>query len=112
MKKYFIHKMCQNNRKPTGASSVDDMTAKCQSLYHLICTSEEADDRGGDEQSDEDSIPNTRDVHLYDKDVSSISNIDEERQEWPIPYSQKFQGNLSVEEEWNSQTVSRNSVRS
>jgi hypothetical protein len=32
------------------------MTAKCQALYRLICTSEEAEDIGGEEESYDDEF--------------------------------------------------------
>jgi hypothetical protein len=49
MKRFFIHKMCNNNRKPTGSSGIDDFTQRCQTLYRNIIKDEEAENLGDDD---------------------------------------------------------------
>ena len=52
--KFFVTKMCNSMRKPTGSSGVDDMTAKCQSLHRFLYQIEEADSFG--DEMDEDDV--------------------------------------------------------
>ena len=53
IKKFFVAKMCNSMRKPTGSSGIDDMTAKCQSLQRSLYQIEEGD-TFGDEMDEED----------------------------------------------------------
>jgi hypothetical protein len=55
VKRYFVQKCCNNNKKPTGQSAPDPFTEKCQALWRSILASEDASDMGdsGDEEEDE-----------------------------------------------------------
>jgi hypothetical protein len=55
VKRYFVQKCCNNNKKPTGQSAPDPFTDKCQTLWRSILSSEEASDMEvSDEEDDED----------------------------------------------------------
>jgi hypothetical protein len=49
LKKFFVQKMCNNNRKPTGDSGTDSITLKSQELYLKLLRSEESDNIEDDE---------------------------------------------------------------
>jgi len=53
VKRYFVQKCCNNNKKPTGQSAPDPFTEKCQNLWRSILASEDASDMG-DSDSEED----------------------------------------------------------
>ena len=46
VKRYFVQKCCNNNKKPTGQSAPDPFTEKCQQLWRSILESEDASDMG------------------------------------------------------------------
>jgi cobalamin biosynthesis protein CobT len=60
IKKFFVQKMCNNMRKPTGSSGIDDFTAKCQSLNRNLYQIEEGEAFG--DENDED--PDFQDDHI------------------------------------------------
>ena len=53
IKKFFVTKMCNSMRKPTGSSGIDDMTAKSQSLQRSLHQIEEGDTFGDEMEKDE-----------------------------------------------------------
>ena len=50
---FFIQKMYNSMRKPTGSSSIDDFTAKCQALNQSLYALEEGDTIGNSDDEDE-----------------------------------------------------------
>ena len=58
IKRYFVQKCCNNNKKPTGELAPDPFTAKCQTLWRSILANEEASD-----MEDSDSEMDHEDVH-------------------------------------------------
>jgi hypothetical protein len=52
IKKFFIQKMCNNLRKPTGSSGVDDITAQSQAIFREMLDEEEACDEGDNDNED------------------------------------------------------------
>ena len=52
-KKFFIQKMCNSMRKPTGTSGIDDFTAKCQALNRSLYALEEGDTFGDSDDEDQ-----------------------------------------------------------
>ena len=47
IKKYFITKLCNNNKKPTGKSTPDKFVSEAQKIYSRILENESADNYGG-----------------------------------------------------------------
>jgi hypothetical protein len=81
IKRFFITKMCNNQKKPTGATGIDDMTAQSQSLYREMTDEQEAYDEG-DESSDQEALfdqQETEEVGASEfcEDQSSSSSEDE-----------------------------------
>ena len=72
IKKFFVTKMCNSMRKPTGSSGIDDMTAKSQSLQRSLHQIEEGDTFGDeledDEVFEEGSEPSVSDSDSDDSD--------------------------------------------
>jgi hypothetical protein len=46
IKKFFMAKMCNGNKKPTGSSGTDDFTVKCQALARELYRREEGETFG------------------------------------------------------------------
>jgi len=53
IKMFFVHKMCNNMRNPTGSSGSDDVTAKWQTLNRSLHQIEEGDTFGDSDFEDE-----------------------------------------------------------
>ena len=71
-KKFFIQKMCNSMRKPTGSSGIDDFTAKCQALNRSLYALEEGDTFGDSDDEDE-VMENTQ---ISNDDSSSDDDLD------------------------------------
>ena len=83
LKKHFFHKMCNQMKKPTGSSGVDDFTAKCQSLHRSLFSMEEGTTFGDDSDEEDqfnhlggdvsDDSSDTTEMEIFDATQSSKS---------------------------------------
>jgi len=71
IKKFFVTKMCNSMRKPTGSSGIDDMTAKSQSLQRPLHQIEIGDTFGDEMEEGEVS-----------EEVSEASVSDSDSEDW------------------------------
>ena len=97
VKRYFVQKCCNNNKKPTGQSAPDPFTEKCQNLWRSILASEDASDMG-DSDSDEDFHDATVALGQFTQTQTQIDD------------SQDPEYRPSLEEELSSSSDSEESV--
>jgi hypothetical protein len=73
VKRYFVQKCCNNNKKPTGQSAPDPFTEKCQQLWRSILESEDASDMG---ESDGD-VQDSQDLdHIIGQETQLTTQVD------------------------------------
>ena len=77
IKRFWVQKMCNSMRKPTGSSGVDDITAKCQHLNRTFHQIEEGD-TFGDSDSELEAYPEA--ANSSDSD-STVEDPDEDHME-------------------------------
>jgi hypothetical protein len=83
VKRYFIDKLCDNNKKPTGKSSPTPEVARAQKIYNKILESagagnlgQTADDDDDDDVDDEDGEDGNDHNDGYDNDDDDDDNDD------------------------------------
>ena len=99
VKRYFVQKCCNNNKKPTGQSAPDPFTEKCQNLWRSILASEDASDMG-DSDSEED---------FHDATVA-LGQFTQTQTQTQLDDSQDPEYRPSLEEELASSSDSEESV--
>jgi hypothetical protein len=99
VKRYFVQKCWNYNKKPTGQSSPDPFTEKCQILWRSILASEDASDMG-DSDSEED---------FHDATVA-LGQFTQTQTQTQIDDSQDPEYRPSLEEELSSSSDSEESV--
>ena len=87
IKAYFIKKLCNSNKKPTGQSSASKGITRAQDVYRLILQKESAGNYGG---SDLDSDDDDNDSY-GEADGDYAENEEEEEQEHNLPEEGEYE---------------------